>query len=45
MSWRAVMESEKRGIEQRGLSVVANLSPSLMAKNSAVRMEAVADSL
>ena len=45
MSWRAVRESENRVTEQGGVSVVANLRPSLMAKSSAVRMEAEAGSL
>ena len=40
MSWRAERESEKRMTEQGEVSVVANLRPSLMAKSSAVRMEA-----
>ena len=38
-------ESEKRVTEQGEVSVVANLRPSLMAKSSAVRMEAEASSL
>ena len=45
MSWRAVRESEKRVTEQGGVSVVANLMPSLMAKSFAIRMEAEASSL
>ena len=45
MSWRAERESEKRVIEQGEASVVANLRPSLMAKSSAVRMEAEVGSL
>ena len=44
MSWRAVRESENRVIEQ-GVSVMANLRASLMAKSSAVRMEAEASRL
>ena len=38
-------ESEKRLIEQGGVSVVANLRPSLTAKSFAVRMEAEASIL
>ena len=38
-------ESEKRVTEQGEVSVVANLRPSLMAKSSAVRMEAETGSL
>ena len=40
MSPTGVRESEKRVIEQGEVSVVATLRPSLMAKSSAVRMEA-----
>ena len=42
MSWRAVRKSEKRMTEQGGVNVAINLRPSLMAKSSAGRMEAVA---
>ena len=44
MSWRSVRESEKRMIEQGGVSVVANLRLFLMAKSSALRIEAEAGS-
>ena len=39
------MRESEKVIEQRGVSVVANLRPSLIAKNSAIRMKAVASSL